>query len=87
MSVCLFILLVVCGPFSILVFIFNSFNNLDMITITITITITSVRVQRCDAFMPQTGVQRTRVGSSQDCVSIRPFICLSVCRLSRVNFT
>ena len=44
---------VVCGPFSIFVFVFNSFNNIEMLTITITIT--SVGVHRCDVFIPVLG--------------------------------
>ena len=50
--------MVVRGPFTIFVFVFNSFHTPDMITITITIT--SVGVQICNAFIPYWGTEDLR---------------------------
>ena len=46
--------------------------------ITITITISSVGVQSYGAFIPQTGVRRTQVGSSQYYVSLSLSVSMSI---------
>ena len=80
--ICLSVCLVVCRPFAIFVFEFNSFSTRDMITITINITITTVRVQSCNAVY-HIGVQSTQVGFSQAFVvvyiSVYLSLCLSLC--------
>ena len=57
------------GIFAIIVFVVNSFNTLEMITVTIIIT--NMGVQRPDAFI-------STLGSSRDYMSICLYACFSV---------
>ena len=59
------------------VFVFNSFNNLEMITITINIT--SVGVQRRNTFIPTLGSSQAYMSvPPSNCSSVRTSLCLSV---------
>ena len=81
MSVCLSVRPVVRRPFSIFVFVFNSLNTREMITITIT----SVGVKRRNGFSPHWGpedpswVQSSLGVHMSLCLSVSPSVYLSVC--------